>query len=403
VEEREVGYKNLHPLGVEYADLEPHTFETALFYDSFVHKKTFRYRLYPTPAQERVLQSTLNECRWLYNKLLEERRNAYEKTGKGVPLYLQINRTNELKKDERPSLKEVHSQVLQNVAVRIDLAFKAFFRRVKAKVKPGYPRFRGDGRYDSFTYPQSGFRVEKLDDLGGGGRVFLSKVGRVKAAIHRPLEGKVKTATVRRTAAGKWYVTFSCEVDLEPLPESAGRVGVDVGLDSFATLSDGEKIENPRFFRKEEKALARASRRFSEAERDTMERVKRRKVVARVHERIANRRRDFAHKASRKLVDRYSFLAVEDLSINRMNKSHCLAKRIMDAAWGEFTQKLSYKAEWAGRTLVKVAPAYTSQDCSGCGRRRVALPLSEKVYRCARCGLEDFDEPRGQSTAYSPK
>ena len=214
--------------------------------------------------------------------------------------------------------------------------------------------------------------MEKLGDLGGGGRVFLSKVGRVKAAIHRPLEGNVKTATVRRTAAGKWYVSFSCEVDLKPLPESAGRVGVDVGLDSFATLSDGEKIENPRFFRKEEKALARASRRFSEAERDTEERVKRRKVVARVHERIANRRHDFAHKASRRLVDRYSFLAVEDLSINRMNKSHCLAKSIMDAAWGEFTQKLSYKAEWAGRTLVKVAPAYTSQDCSGCGRRRVA-------------------------------
>jgi putative transposase len=163
-----------------------------LYYSKVVHKETFRYRIYPTAAQETKLRRTLNECRWLYNRLLEERRDAYEQTGKGLSLYSQIDRFPALKV-ERESLKGVHSQVLQNVAVRLDLAFKAFFRRVRTGDKPGYPRFRGAGRYDSFTYPQSGFRME--DD-----RIFLSKIGHVKAVIHRPLKGTVKTCKVRRTA-----------------------------------------------------------------------------------------------------------------------------------------------------------------------------------------------------------
>ena len=357
-------------------------FRVALCHNRVVHKKTFRYRIYPTPAQERGLQEALDECRWLYNKLLEERKNAYEQTGKGVSLYTQINRIVELK-GERESLKRVHSQVLQNVAVRLGLAFEAFFRRAKSGEKPGYPRFRGTNRYKSFTYPQSGFRVE-------GSRVFLSKIGHIRAVIHRLLEGAVKTTTVRRAPTGKWYVCFSCEVEPEPLPEESAeqQVGIDVGLDSFATFSNGEKVPNPRFFREEEKALAKAQRLLSKAEKGTKERGRRRKVVARVHERVADKRRNFAHQASRRVVDDYGFIAVEDLSVNRMNRNRCLAKGIMDAAWSEFARKLSYKAEYAGRELVKIDPAYTSQDCSnGCGYRR-PMPLSERVYRCPECGLE---------------
>ena len=300
-------------------------------------------------------------------------------------MYSQLNCFPELKR-EQPSLREVHSQVLQNVAVRVDLAFKAFFRRLKAGEKPGYPRFRGVGRYDSFTYPQSGFRVEEDGNLSGGGRLFLSKIGHVKAVIHRPLEGEVKTSTVKRTATGKWYVTFACEVELEGLPKSKEQAGVDVGLSSFATLNHGKKIGNPRFFRTEEKALARAQRKLNQMEKDTKERVRRRKVVSRVHERIANKRKNFAHQASRQIVNLYGFIAVEDLSVNRMNKNRCLAKSIMDAAWGEFTQKLSYKAEWAGREFVRVNPAYTSQDCSNCGYRQLVL-LSQRMYHCANCNL----------------
>jgi putative transposase len=352
-----------------------------------VRNKTFRYRIYPTPAQERKLRETLDECRWLYNRLLLERRGTYKKTGKGTSLYAQINRIPELKR-ERKSLGAVHSQVLQNVAARVDLTFKAFFRRIESGQKPGYPRFRGAGRYGSFTYPQSGFKVEKIGGLGNGGKVFLSKIGHVKAAVHRPLEGKVKTCAVRRVATGKWFICFSCEVTPELLPESSEKAGVDMGLESFVVLSNGEKIENPRFFRAEEKALAKAQRRLSKIdERVTSEYEKRRKVVAKVNERIANKHRNFAHRQSRHLVNKFGYLVVEDLSINRMNKNRCLAKSIMDAAWFDFAQKLSYKAEWAGREFVRVNPAYTSQDCSRC-RHRKAMPLSERMYRCERCSLE---------------
>jgi len=354
----------------------------------------FEYRLYPTPAQVTAMQHALDECRWLYNRLLEERKLAWEETETSIGLYDQINRTPALR-DERPSLAGVHSQVLQNVAVRIDLAFKSFFRRVKAGEKePGFPRFRGYGRYDSFCYPQAGRKGGYyIDGDGPKGRVFLSKIGHVTAIIHRPLEGTVKTCCVKRTATGKWFATFSCEVEDVPLPAPDSAVGIDVGLASFATLSDGSEVANPRFFRKDEQALAKAQRRLSKeprtpkGQRLTPARRKRRKVVARVHERIANRRKDFTHQQSRRVVNQHDVIAVEDLSVNRMVHNHCLAKSIADAAWSMFSSFLSYKAASAGRQFIAVNPAYTSQDCSRCGHRQ-KLTLADRVYRCPCCGLE---------------
>ncbi|MGH3086011.1 MAG: RNA-guided endonuclease InsQ/TnpB family protein, partial [Rubrobacteraceae bacterium] len=217
-------------------------------------------------------------------------------------------------------------------------------------------------------------------------RVFLSKIGHVKAAVHRPLEGVVKTATVRKTATGKWYVCFSCEVEPEPLPYSTEAVGVDVGLKDIIATSSGRSVPAPKFLREEEKELARTQRRLSEAPKGSWERAKRRKIVAKVHERIKNKRANFAHQESRKLVDRYGFIAVEDLSVNRMNKNHCLAKSIADAAWTDLTSKIAYKAANADRVFVKVNPSYTSRDCSCCGRRQL-MPLSVRIYDCPRCGL----------------
>jgi putative transposase len=325
------------------------------------------------------MTQTLRECRELYNHLLAERRDVFEETGKGISLYEQQGRFKELKK-ANPVLREVHSQVLTNVAVRIDLAFKAFFRRVKAKENPGYPRFRGAGTsYDSFTYPQSGFRVES-------NRVFLSKIGHVKAVIHRPVEGRIKNATVCRTATGKWFVCFSCEVEPESLPESAEAVGIDVGLKSLIATSDGDSVPAPKFFRKEAKELARTQRKLYAAEKGSRERARRRKIVAKVHERIKNKRSNFAHQESRRLVNAYGFIAVEDLSVNRMIKNRTFAKSIADAAWGDLISKLVYKAESAGRQVVKVPPHYTSQDCSCCGHRQI-MPLSKRTYDCPKCGL----------------
>jgi len=347
-------------------------------------RKAFKYRLLPTPAQKRAMQAALDECRWLYNHLLEQRKTAYEERGETVSLYAQHAVLPTLKR-ERPTLDCVHSQVLQNVAVRLDLAFKAFFRRVQTGEKPGYPRFRGRGRYDSFCYPQSGFMLD-------GERIFLSKIGHVKAVIHRPLEGAVKTCCVRRTSTGKWYVAFACEVESEPLPATDSAVGVDVGLESFVTLSDGTKIANPRFFRADEKALAKAQRRLSKEPKPekgqpaTPERHKRRKVVAHIHERIANRRANFAHRQVRQTVNAYGTICVEDLSIKQMVHTHCLAKSIHDAAWRQYIALMTYKAESAGRRVIAVNPAYTSQDCSCCGHRQ-RKELSERVHRCSCCGL----------------
>jgi putative transposase len=343
--------------------------------------KTFQYRIYPTAKQARALERTLNECRWLYNYFLEQRKTAWEERQEGLTLYDQHGQLPALKR-ERLSLQDVHAQVLQNVGVRIDRAFKAFFRRSRNGEKPGYPRFRGRHRYDSFCFPQYGNGC-KLE----GNQLYLSKIGTVRVVLHREIEGEPKTVCVRRSPTDKWYVTIACEWEptaLDPAPE---HVGIDVGLVSFATFSTGATIENPRFFRAEEKSLAKAQRRLAKEAKGTPRRRKRRKVVARVHERTRWRRQEFSHQESRKIVNRFQTIAVEELSVNRMVHNHCLAKSISDAAWAEFTSMVRVKAEWAGRAFVAVNPAYTSQDCSRCGHRQ-KLPLSDRVYRCPCCSLE---------------
>jgi putative transposase len=342
-------------------------------------RKMFQYRIYPTKKQETTLNETLEECRWLYNHLLEKRKTAYEQEGNGLSCYEQ-QATYPLLKQERSSLNIVHSQVLQNIAVRIDLAFKAFFRRCKAGENPGYPRFRGVNRYDSFTYPQSGFKIDEQ------GKLFASGIGHIKIVLHRPLRGTVKTLTIQRSSTGKWYASFSLECEPERLPERASQVGIDVGLKTFATLSDGHEIDNPRFFRKEEKHLARVQRQHSRLTKGTPERRKHRKVVARVHERIRFKRDNFTHQESRKIVNGFGTIAVEDLHVNCMTHNHCLAKSIHDASWSEFFSKLACKAEEAGRLYIAVNPAYTSQDCSRCHHRQV-MPLSERTYQCPCCLL----------------
>jgi putative transposase len=347
-------------------------------------RKTFKYRLYPTKQQQRLLEAQLEECRWLYNHLLAERKSAWEERQESVRLYDQ-QATLPALKAARPALAGVQSQVLQNVAVRIDLAFQAFFRRVRTGENPGYPRFRGKGRYASITFPQVpvGCRLD-VDNK----RLRIANVGQVKILLHRPLDGAAKTATITRSSTGKWYVCFSCEcAEPAPLPAAGQQVGVDVGLKTFATFSSGQEIANPRFFRREEKALAKVQRAHSQLEKGTPERAKHRHAVARVHERIAWRRSDFTHQHSRRIANSYDLIAVEDLSVNLMVHNHCLAKSIHDVAWSQFASLLAYKAAWAGRKYVAVNPAYTSQDCSQCGHRKTDLSLADRTYTCPCCGL----------------
>ena len=340
--------------------------------------KAYRYRINPSKSQISKMEQTLEACRWVYNETLALRKNAWEQEQRNISYY-ESKRQIPIWKKESPVLSTVHSQVLQDVSLRVDLAFKAFFRRVEAGEEPGYPRFKGKGRYDSFTYPQSGFKLN-------GDRLYLSKIGDVKIVLHRPIEGTIKTCTIRRSPTGKWYACFSVECDPTPAPQKETMIGVDVGLESFATLSNGEKVENPRFFRTDEKALAKAQRKLSKAEKGTPERKKARKNVARIHERIANRRLDFAHQTSRQLVDQYGTIVVEDLNIKNMQKNHCLAKSIADVAWNQFITITENKAEEAGSRVIRVDPRNTSQQCSGCGMI-VKKTLSDRVHTCPHCGL----------------
>jgi putative transposase len=290
--------------------------------------KAFRYRIYPTKAQITKLNETLELCRWVYNETLAFRKNAWETEQKRIS-YFDSKKMIPIWKKEKPELKTVHSHTLQDVTMRVDLAFQAFFRRVKAGETPGYPRFKGKGWYDSITYLQSGFSLD--DNI-----LSLSKIGDIKVTLHRPIEGNIKRLTIRRTATKKWFVSILTDNDsYNPLERSDKAVGIDVGILSFAALSDGTYIENPRFYVNEQRNLAKVQRKHSKLEKGTPERKKALKVLCRVHERITNKREDFTQKLSKTLVDNFGIICFEDLNITKMVKNPLYAKGIMDAAWNK--------------------------------------------------------------------
>jgi len=355
-----------------------------------VNRNCLKVRLYPDRVQERQLDETLETCRLVYNSLVNDRKFQYDTAKVSVGRYTQQAYLPVWKKDHA-ELKAVYSQVLQDVVHRVDLAFKAFFDRAARGEKPGFPRLKSEGQYDSITFTQNdSFNV-------GEQSIRLAKIGQVKAKIHRTPWGELKTCTVRRIN-GKWFACICQEVEPELLPPSDEAIGIDVGLKTFAALSNSEFIENPRFFRKEEKALAKAQRKLSKVKneqqkRGSRERRKARKVVSRIHERIRNRRHDFCHQNARRIVNRFGIIAVEKLSVKSMLGNHCLAKSISDASWSQFRSVLTSKAESAGRKVLAVNPAYTSQDCSGCGYRpdglegRTKKKLSDRWHLCPMCGL----------------
>ena len=348
-------------------------------------KKTYKYRLYPTESQKEILEKWLSLCRWLYNYFLEERRTFYEKNRKKVSCFEQINKIPELKK-EKSELRKIHSQTLQDVVRRLDKTFQNFFRRVKEnkagkKQKLGYPRFKGYQRYDSFVYPQSGFELK-------GNRLNLSKLGSLKIKFHREIEGTIKTLTVRRTRTHKWFACFSVEnkKKLAEKKEIKNALGIDVGLNNFLTTNRGEKIENPRCFRKSEEKLAKIQRWHSRKKLKSKNRNRSRLEVARLHERITNQRLDFLHKLSHKLVKNFQLIAFEKLNIKGMVKNRYLAKSIVDASWNKFLQMLNYKAAEAGSWAIGVNSKNTTQVCSGC-QKIVSKTLASRKHKCLNCGL----------------
>jgi putative transposase len=349
-------------------------------------RKTFKYKLLPSPEQEQALAFVVRRCRELYNAALQERRDAWHKCGVSISCARQSTELPAIK-DVRPEYHDVHSQVLQDVLTRLDRAFQAFFRRVQAGEKPGYPRFQKGTRYHSFTYKQFG-NGATLDD----GFLVLSKIGRMGIHWSRPLQGTPKTITISQEADG-WYICFSCEgVPVQPLPPTGRETGIDVGLKVFLITADGEIVENPRHYRTAEKALKKAQRRVSRRKKGSMRRRKAVNLLAKAHQKVKRQRRDFHHKTALALLRQYDVVYLEDLRVANMVQNPHLAKSISDAGWAQFRTILSGKAAYAGRSVIAVPAAYTSQDCSGCGEQ-VEKSLSVRTHVCPFCGLVlDRDE-----------
>jgi putative transposase len=290
-------------------------------------------------------------------------------------------------KEVRPEYRDINAQVLQDVLHRLDKTFRAFFRRVENGETPGYPRFQGNDRYHSFTYPQMGVHGGGALD---GSILTLSKIGRIPFRIHRPLEGTPKTVTISKEADG-WYVSISCaDVPAHPLP--GHESGIDVGLKVFLVTADGAIVDSARHYRTAEKQLAKAQRRVSRRKKASMRRRKAVTQLAKKHQHVRRQRHDFHHKTALALVRQYDTIYLEDLQARNLVRNRHLAKSISDAGWAEFRTILAYKAEWAGKRVVAVPPAYATQGCSGCGER-VYKTCSVRTHVCSSCGLVlDRDE-----------
>lgn len=341
-------------------------------------RKTYRYRLYPSKAQAIFLDGQLREACGLYNAGLQERRDAYRMCGKSLTYYDQANQLKEIRAEGWLDL--ANFSCCQDVLRRLDKTFKAFFRRVKNGEKAGFPRFRSHRRFDSITFPSYGDGCKVLPS----GKLKIQGAGHLKVKWHRPVEGTIKTVTIKR-AAGKWYVCFSVECEAQPLPLSDQAVGLDVGLTTFAVLDDGQEIENPRLYRQAQAQLRRAQRKVARRKKGGKGRRKAVVLLQKASAHVTNKRLDFHHKESRKLVERYGLIAVEDLNIKGL-AAGMLAKSVHDVGWGSFLQLVATKAECAGRLLIKVNPRGTSQRCSACGTT-VHKELKDRWHDCPSCGL----------------
>ena len=388
--------------------------------------RTYKYRLHPNKDVTRKLSWTLARCRELYNAALSERKDAYQKhqrtalyqneQGRVIAVqmqanvkvkdvsYLQQKRDLVEIKEVREEYQEIASHVLQDVMLRLEKGMKAFYRRIREGQTPGFPRFQGRTRYTSFTYPDgAGWKLN-------GNILHLSKIGDIKVKLHRPREGTMKTCTVKNEG-DHWYVVFACDVSDEErgthTPYTDDALGIDLGLLHFATLSTGDTLENPRFFRKGQAELTRKQQHLSRCKRGSHRRDKAKKQVSKAHRKVRNQRRDFLQKQSHQLVATYEMLFFEDLSPAKMSRAPKpkhdengtylpngaaakggVNKSIRDAGWGTFVSMCQSKAAWAGSvTVLTVNPSNTSQVCSACGVKGDHKDLSTRTHTCVSCGF----------------
>ena len=344
-------------------------------------RKAYRYRLYPTDDQEQILAHNFGQARFLYNYFLAERKAFYDAHKAEEKKWLTYNDNAtvlmKMKKDPQYAwLKIGHSQVLQQSLKDLDQAYRNFFSK-RAK----FPKFHKKHDKQSARYIQYMFVGENWIDF--------PKVGKVKAVIHRPCEGKVKNVTVTKTKSGRYFASVQVEMEVpEPKFDRVDvTVGVDMGLKDFVTASDAVKIPAPKYLYKAKKRLARLQRRLSRSQKGSNGREKARLAVARQHERIANQRSDFLHKTSHWLVTNYGLIGIENLKVRGMVRNHKLAKAISDVGWGEFKRQLLYKGQWYGSQVVVIDRFYpSSRECSNCHHVLSELKLSVREWDCPICG-----------------
>ena len=345
-------------------------------------RKAFKYKLYPTRQQDAAMFTMRETHRRLYNRALAKRKDAWEQEQRSVTVYDKSKQLN-IERTTNPYLAMTNFSSCQVTLRRLDKAFQAFFRRVKAGEIAGYPRFKGRNRFATVEFASYGDGC-KLD----GNRVYFQHIGRVRVKLHRPIEGTIKTVSFTRQADG-WHVVFSCDLgDVQAAPHPGPLVGFDLGLKAFLVTSDGESIAPPKFYRKAEKALRRAQRRVSRRQKGSKRRAKAVQILARAHLHVANQRKDFHHKVAGTLVRQYGTIAHEQLNIKGIARSR-LAKSTHDVGWGQFLTILHNKAEEAGCVVIPVPAKQTTQMCSACGKMpETSKTLKDRVHCCANCGYE---------------
>ena len=346
--------------------------------------RSYKYRIYPNKEQKATIEKTLYLCRTLYNLALEQRIFAYKTQRKNTYKFDQCNQLIELKK-AYPIFSEVHSQTLQSVLNRLDKSFQNFFRRIKTKEKPGFPRFKSEDRFNSFLFPQYKFTLIK-------GKIRLPKIGDVKIVYHRQIEGVVKTLSVIRES-DKYYVSIVCEIKKEikkKITLKKGKaIGIDLGLIHFVTLSNGEEIENPRHLKKSSIKLKKQQKKLSKKKQRSKNRKRQRRIVAKIHNKIRNQRKDFLHKLSKDLISRFDLIGFEDLNIKQLLSKGVrnINRSINDAAWRQFINYCTYKAEEAGKYLILEDARNSTKECSNC-HSIMKLPIWVREYNCSQCGLK---------------
>ena len=343
-------------------------------------KKAYKYRFYPTDEQKQILARTFGCCRYVYNWALRERTDAYYKRGERLSYEDTAQRLVLLKKREETSwLDEVSSVPLQQALRNLDRAFRNFFEG-----RAHYPTFKRKRDQQSATYASNAFSWD-------GKSLTLAKMDEPLAIVwHRPLPDgcKPSSVTLTKDEAERYFVSIVVEEDIKALEVTPKMVGLDLGLKSMVIESSGQTHGNPKFFAKDEKKLAKAQRRLAKKKKGSKNRAKARLKVARLHKKIADRRRDYQHKLSTKIIRENQVVCIESLQVKNMVKNHSLAKAISDVGWSEFVRQLEYKAEWYGRTLVKIDKWYpSSKRCFDCRHILDSLTLDVRAWTCPECGV----------------